>query len=43
MLKTGEDMQLMVPPNPFRSMTSMTNNDQCTLARTTFQMEVIHE
>ncbi|XP_045799167.1 rust resistance kinase Lr10-like [Trifolium pratense] len=43
MLKTGEDIQLMVPPNPFRSMTSMTNNDQCTLARTTFQMEVIHE
>ncbi|KAK2453220.1 rust resistance kinase Lr10 [Trifolium repens] len=43
MLKTGEDIPLMVPPNPFGLMTSMTNNDQCTMARTTFQMEVIHE
>nr|WIL59797.1 nodulation protein [Melilotus officinalis] len=43
MLETGEDIKLIVPPNPFHSMTSITTNDQCTLARRTFQMEVIQE
>jgi len=43
MLETSEDIELTVPPNPFHSMTSITTNDQRTLARRTFQMEVIQE
>jgi serine/threonine protein kinase len=43
MLETGEDIQLIVPPNPFRSTSSMTANDECTLARRSFRMEVIQE
>jgi hypothetical protein len=42
MLETREDILLSVPPNPFRSTSSMTANDECTLARS-FQMEVIQE
>ncbi|CAJ2674650.1 unnamed protein product [Trifolium pratense] len=43
MLETREDIQLIVPPNPFHSTTSMTTNDQYHLARSTFKMEVIQE
>ncbi|CAJ2674646.1 unnamed protein product [Trifolium pratense] len=43
MLDTREDIQLIVPPNPFHSTSSMTANDEHTLARRSFQMEVIQE
>ncbi|XP_058724645.1 rust resistance kinase Lr10-like [Vicia villosa] len=43
MLETRDDRQLIVPPNPFQSTTSMTTNEKSTLARRTFQMEIIQE
>ncbi|XP_058724647.1 rust resistance kinase Lr10-like [Vicia villosa] len=43
MLETSDDSQLIVPPNPFQSTTSMTTNEKSTLARRTFQMEIIQE
>ncbi|CAI8605665.1 unnamed protein product [Vicia faba] len=43
MLETRDDSQLIVPPNPFQSTTSMTTNEKTTLARRTFQMEIIQE